>query len=223
MQYYTFVPFTRVVPTVRFVGMKRSYLPITWAGAVAVLLAACMNGSDVQSDPYEESSYSVSSLSGIPDSAWVPVAEAKQMVANYAPRAGYVDRDGQQRPNTRCAWIPLEYLEGMVGRLQNEGADGLRIYFAAYDSVYSKAAPAAMEPPNEWWGYNTVLFVSTRDSVSNGQRFHRDYYTNIATTGRAAPATGGFIVAMEPVNRAGICPPPDKCKDKGALLLEDGE
>jgi len=188
-----------------------------------MLLTACMNGSDRRSGQYEELTYPVSSPSEIPDSAWVPVAEAKQMVANYAPRAGYVDRDGQQQPNTRCAWISLEYLEGMVGRLQDEGADGLRIYFAAYDSVYSTVAANKMAPPNEWWGYNTVLFVSTRDSVSGGQRFHRDYYTNIATPGRAAPATGGFIVAMEPLNRAGICPPPDKCKDKGALLLEDGE
>ncbi len=186
-------------------------------------LAACMGGSDAHSVHDETAIYNTGLPAGIPDSAWVPVAEARQMVANYAPRAGYVDRNGQQLPNTRCVWIPLEYLEGMVGRLQQEGADGLRIYLATYDSTYHEAARTEHLPPEAWWGYNTVLFTSTRDSVANGQHFHRDYFTNTATPDGMASSSGGFIVAMEPVNRGGICPPPDKCKDKGALLLGDDE
>jgi len=204
--------------------MKNILLPTLWAGALAIAAAACTEGPRGRGGYDEVPEAWTPGPKNIPDSAWVPVAEARRMVANYAPRAGYVERDGQQLPNTRVAWVPLDYLESMVDRLHDEGGDGIHIYLAAYDSVYT--AETQHVPPPEWWGYNTVLFTSTRDSVADGQHYHRDYFTfeqyDYYGWERYRGAEG-FIVTMEPLNRVGICPPPDKCKDKGALLLEDRE
>lgn len=68
------------------------------------------------------------------------------------------------------------------------------------------------------------MFTSTRDSIGNdGRHYHRDYFDDGPLgelDGWSDPGTGGFIVTMAPMNRVGLCPPPEAdCRRWGALLL----
>lgn len=165
-------------------------------GACSMLLWACGQGQR-PSAQHAMDGYA------IPDSSTVPYEEARRLVANYAKRAGHVIRDGDTLPNTRTVFFPIGQLVALTTKLEQAGADGLRIYFAAYDSTYTEGRPHV--PPREYWGYNTVLLVGTRDSTVNGEVMHRDFFAD----------TGGTIL-----NFGGICPPPPCCGPRGAILLQ---
>ncbi len=124
------------------------------------------------------------------------------MVANYAPRAGFVKRDGRELPNSRTVWFDLQRLRGMVDQIEADGGDGIRVYFAAYDDSYAAGRQEEDTPPREYWGYNTLLLVPTRDSTAGGQRYHQDYFST----------TGDSTI----INRGLLCPP--DCADRPALL-----
>jgi len=150
----------------------------------------------------------------IPDSVKVPVAEARHLVANYAPHAGTVKRGVDSLPDTRAIWFELERLEALVRQIRKEGGDGIRFYLATYDDSYPKDAQGPHVPQRAYWGYNTLIMVSTKDSTANGQTYHRDYYSEAGSNGP------GLIVAATPENKGKICPPPVDCYAEGALLLE---
>lgn len=133
---------------------------------------------------------------------YVPLETAYRMVANYAPRAGFVKRDGQELPNSRTAWFDLQLLRQMVDQIEADGGDGIRFYFAAYDDSYADARKDDDTLPREYWGYNTLLLVPTRDSIAGGHVYHQDYFRT----------TGDSTI----VNRGLLCPP--DCGDRPALL-----
>lgn len=168
----------------------------------AVILGACRSNHSAPSE----------TIAKIPDSVKVPVAEARHLVANYAPHAGKVGKDSL--PDTRAIWFDLERLEALVQQIRKEGGDGIRFYLATYDGKYPKDAQGPHVPPAAYWGYNTLIMVSTRDSMANGITYHRDYFSEVDSEGR------GLIVRAEAENKGGICPPPDDCHDEGALLLK---
>ncbi len=150
-----------------------------------------------------------------PGSAKVPVDVAHRMVANYAPRAGFVERDGEQLPNTRTVWFSLDQLRSFLGEIERDGGDGIRFYFAAYNDSYPDTVGNADIPPREYWGYNTLLMVPTRDSTANGVTYHRDYLTAMgqpeSLSSNQDPDEESTVV-----NRGLICPP--ACGDDPALL-----
>lgn len=144
----------------------------------------------------------------------IDYATAKRYVANYANHAGYVDQTSSEiqlkaakKPETRSIWFSKERLQAMLDQLETEKGDGIRFYLATYDNV----ARADANIPTEHLGYNTLLMVSTKDSVAGSETFHRDYYN---TTG--AVSTIGFVE-----NRGQLCPPPSDCKGIGATLVEN--
>lgn len=132
---------------------------------------------------------------------YVSADAAYRMVANYGSRAGIVKRDGQQQPNTRTVWFDLQLLRDMIDQIDADGGDGIRFYFAAYDDSYADTPQAHHIPPREYWGYNTLLLVPTRDSIAGGHVYHRDYFSSMDST---------------IVNRGLLCPP--DCSDRPALL-----
>lgn len=146
------------------------------------------------------------------DSYKLDYQTAKRYVANYAAHAGYVDQTASEiqskaakRPETRSIWFSKERLQSMLDQLENEKGDGVRFYLATYDNV----PMAGTNIPQEHLGFNTLLMVSTKDSVAGSETFHRDYYN---TTG--AVSTIGFVE-----NKGEICPPPADCINIGATLI----
>lgn len=144
----------------------------------------------------------------LPDSILLSKGTASQYVNNYGKRDSMSGNAMVKKRNTRCFWISLRRLNGLVAKLNREKADGVRLYFATYDSVYP---PSYKNPPQkDYWGRNTLVMIST--SFTNG--IHADYYKD-TTFAHKGPT--GFIV--DPTNRGEICPPPSNCYTQGAYLL----
>lgn len=172
--------------------------------------AACQNGGSSSTGAAADS-LSAAAYKPIPDSVKVPYKEAKHMVANYGPHAGTVKHGKDSMPDTRAIWFDLERLQTLIHQIRLEGGDGLRFYLATYDDSYPPMAQGPHVPQRAYWGYNTLLMVSTKDSTANGEVFHRDYYPETHNK--------GLIVAAPIENKGEICPPPGDCEAEGALLL----
>ena len=161
----------------------------------------------------------------ITESDQVDLKTARRYVKNYEVHAGYVDDEkepGVKKPDTRCIWFSKERLQAMLGKLDKEGGDGVRFYLIAYDKKYDTTATGKnrpVPPPPAYWGYNTLLMVSTKDSAANNAVLHRDYFTDGPAAAQAKQR--GFIVTFVPENRGELCPPPANCSDDGALLLKN--
>lgn len=148
------------------------------------------------------------------------VAQAKKYVKNYEPRA--IDIDSiypagvNRKPvnkkiqDTRAVWFGIERLKALVKKIEAEGGDGIRFYYAAYDSVYNEKSDAHV-PIKPYWNHNTLIMVSTRDSAS----IHKDYYTDFKLNGEFK----GFIITAKPENKGEMCPPPVDCNGTGATLI----
>jgi len=143
---------------------------------------------------------------------------AKRYVKNYEKHAGSVDSvaaDGRlvKRPNSRAIWFPRKKLDSLLKAIEKENGDGIRFYLATYDENYKTEANGKLKSPKkDYWGYNTLVMVSTR--LEGG--IHKDYYTNGLTSGPAK----GFIVGTTPENRGEMCPPPRDCTGTGATLID---
>lgn len=177
----------------------------------------------------------------IPDSVLVPVSVAKKYVNNYAEHADSVAIDTllsseaetgrpkprlKPRPDTRCIWFSKERLAAVLQQLEKEKGSGVRFYLATYDKRYNlnPTAKDQNRPEKQYWGYNTLIMVSTRDTTTAVGKIHQDYYTNfnpdmIAGTNQTKKGRNGFIVGFTPENRGELCPPPESCYDFGATLL----
>ena len=142
-------------------------------------------------------------LTTIPDSVIIPIEQAQQMVANYAPRAGYVEREGQQLPNTRSIWMDLDVIEAFVAQLRANDASGIRFYLAAYDATYAENDMWQNVPPSRYWDYNTVLLVPTDTPTAEG------LYPDYLTQPDHAEATGSVTLAAPPIINRGEISPPD--------------
>lgn len=152
---------------------------------------------------------------------------AKAYVKNYEKRAGFVDsiyKSGtdvnkvKKNPDTRAIWFDIKRLKALVDTIKAEGGDGIRFYLATYDSTYAKTFKGHI-PDRKYWGYNTLVMVSTKDSVDKTdttKRFHQDYYSNGSVKNKKPK---GIIVGATPENRGEMCPPPHNCKVIGATLI----
>ena len=160
----------------------------------------------------------------VPDSNALSVQTAKLYVKNYQARAGSVDSLYTQNsilktkkvPDSRSIWFSLARLQAAIKQIQNEGGDGVRFYFASYDKRYVPGRKGIHVPPRDYWGHNTLIMVSTRDSLS----FHRDYYTDKNVTNENRK---GIILNLgdNPENRGEMCPPPSNCIAIGATLVSN--
>lgn len=194
----------------------KNYLMKTMLALTAGSLLVACNGEGLKSSIYFNAGRGLEEPAvGVPTANQVPVDEARRLVANYAPKAGVVVREGDTLPDTRAIWFGIEELERMVSQVRQEGGDGVRFYLATYDTLYTDGAVGDVPPP-EYWGYNTLLMVSTRDSIADGEHLHRDYFPEGPTQ------TGGFMVAASILNHGSICPPwlrGNSCRDIGAMLF----
>lgn len=192
--------------------MKLRTKSITWALA-ALCLAACQNKT-----------VNVSNENDLKDNIdTLSLQIAENYVRNYAKRAGTVDsiftEEGisktKKLPDTRAVWFSVARLKALVKKIEAEGGDGIRFYFATYDSTYNTKSQEH-QPPRPYWNHNTLIMVSTKDSL---KRYHRDYY-NDKKVG-ASNGINGFIIGTVPENRGEMCPPPANCNDVGATLIKD--
>lgn len=142
---------------------------------------------------------------------------AKRYVNNYGSRANFVRqmRDGRAMVvrNPRYVWFPAWRIKKFLCQIEQEGGNGIRFYFATYDSTYAGYDSNGEEPAPDttFWGRNTLLFVSTKKI--NG--VNTDYFPD-EKNGKQE----GFIEVPVYENNGEMCPPPSNCLAKGALLLD---
>ncbi|SFW88666.1 hypothetical protein [Chitinophaga sancti] len=196
---------------------------------VAMTMTACQSK---QSPSIPEDDHKGVSTNNLLDKDTISVEFAKMYVKNYASRAGKIPVDPSDcdacdtesidgRPhkmgsNTRTVWFSASRLKALVDQLEAEGGDGIRFYFASYDSTYNKYDSSHTHiPERPYWNRNTLVMVTTRDSTRNDSIFHWDYFNNDprGTVGK------GRIVLAAAENRGELCPPPATCKSVGALLI----
>ncbi|WP_152620266.1 hypothetical protein [Pedobacter lusitanus] len=202
--------------------------PILFTALIAVSVAACQQKETAK---VETTGQDVA----IPDSVLVDVRTAKEYVQNYAPHAGYVDQTEEEvsarapkKPDTRCVWFSKERLRQMLNQLEQEKGDGVRFYMITYNKKYDTTLIGRKTPvpPKKYWGYNTLLMVSTKPVQTEDGILHFDYYENIVNQESIANkntkvSKNGFIVTFVPENRGELCPPPSNCMSIGATLLID--
>lgn len=148
------------------------------------------------------------------------VAQAMKYVKNYEPRSIDIDSiypaGADRKPvtrktqDTRAVWFGIDRLKALVEKIEAEGGDGIRFYYAAYDSVYNGKTDSHT-PIKPYWNHNTLIMVSTKDSSG----IHKDYYTDFKLNGKFK----GFIITARPENKGEMCPPPVDCNGTGATLI----
>jgi hypothetical protein len=157
----------------------------------------------------------------VPLASQISLSDALRWTKNYrTSNTGLLGRprceDGQfeQVDNTRSVWFSIDQMKRIVEKIEAEGGDGMRIYFAKYDTM---EIPGLGGPNRCYTFQNTLIMVSTEAN----NNFHFDYFEDRASKKEAR----GFIInmmKMVPENKGEICPPPTNCKDIGALLeVED--
>lgn len=147
-------------------------------------------------------------LKGIIDST-----TAKRFVHNFNGRE-YKRKNFLGWHGSRTVWFSKEQLKALIDKVYEENGDGIRFYFAAYDSTQKpgyKANPRYLDQ-------STLIMVSTFDTIAvrDGKKdtLHWDYYFD-RKKGRE-----GRILTTIPENQGELCPPPANCFSEGALLLE---
>jgi hypothetical protein len=146
--------------------------------------------------------------------------QAQRYVNNYAAHAGFVPvlaagtdtASMKYVEDSRCVWFGVDRLRELLCQIEKDKGNGIRFYFATYDTSYDSIA-LEPTPPRDYWGRNTLVMVSTRDSLD----YARDYF-NDSTLG-ALP--NGFMISIAPENKGELCPPPSNCYSRGALLLRN--
>jgi hypothetical protein len=141
---------------------------------------------------------------------------ALRYVKNYRKHAGKIGPD--KGSNTRSIWFSRERLRAIVDTIYKEGGDGVRFYLAAYDTVYTADFKGGHKPDSIYWGYNTLVMVSTKKDVSKGYIIHQDYYDKKPANGQNG-GLQGLIIGTTPENRGEQCPPPATCTGASLLLL----
>jgi len=97
------------------------------------------------------------------------------------------DRIGKE--DSLSAWYSVEELENFVDIIKQHGADGLKIYFAAYPEDFTEVP--------EYAGRQTIVLVGTkRKETENGKTVDKDIYIQTEK--------GSQILAY---NMTKICPP----------------
>ncbi|QNK63713.1 hypothetical protein H7F33_04230 [Pedobacter sp. PAMC26386] len=204
--------------------------PILFTALIAVSMIACKQNETTTAGTTSNKDVV------IPDSVLVDESTAREYVKNYAPHAGYVDQTNEdvrarlpKKPDTRCVWFSKKRLQDMLDKLENEKGDGVRFYLITYNKKYDTTVVDKKKPipQKEYWGYNTLLMVSTKpDHNKAGTPIHLDYYQNsdnqqLNAAKKQEKKSPGFIVTFVPENRGELCPPPADCSSIGATLLDN--
>jgi hypothetical protein len=137
---------------------------------------------------------------------------AKRFVHNFNGRE-YKRKDRLGWYGSRTVWFSKEQLKALIDKVYDEKGDGIRFYFAAYDSTEGNG----FHCKSSYLDQSTLVMVSTFDTivVRDGKKdtLHWDYYYN-KNIGRQ-----GGIITTTPENQGELCPPPINCTAEGATLL----
>jgi hypothetical protein len=107
------------------------------------------------------------------------------------------------KEDSLSAWWSVEELEGFLATAKENGADGVKMYFAAYPKEYTEQPLYA--------GRQTIVMVATKTKDTPTGTINKDIYTSTEE--------GTSILAF---NMGRLCPP--TCKgEKGGISSDDAD
>jgi len=131
------------------------------------------------------------------------------VVRNYKKERWVHNSRRLGKEDSLSVWYSIEELEEFIGIAKNHGADGIKLYFGAYDENYKDEPLYA--------GRQTVVLVATKHKITEAGESNKDLYvqTDKGTT---------TIMAW---NAGAVCPPfcgpKDGFGDLGITILDKGD
>lgn len=118
----------------------------------------------------------------------VNTAHVDNIIRNYKQERWVANSKHIGKEDSLSVWYSIEELEEFLAKAKSHGADGMKLYFGAYDKDYKENTLYA--------GRQTVVFVATQAKSSNNITVDKDLY--IQTN------QGNSILAY---NVGKLCPP----------------
>lgn len=119
---------------------------------------------------------------------YVDTAHVDTVIRTYKQERWVHNSDRLGKEDSLSAWHSVEELEEFIATAKRHGADGIKIYFAAYPENYSEIP--------EYAGRQTIVFVGTKRKTDQGKDVDKDIYIN--------GEKGSQILAF---NTSKLCPP----------------
>ena len=116
------------------------------------------------------------------------------VIKNYKQERWVHNSKRLGKEDSLSVWYSIEELEEFIAKSKDHGADGIKLYFGAYDKDYKEQPLYA--------GRQTVALVATKQKEASGEVTNKDIYINTAH--------GSTILAW---NAGQLCPP--YCGGKG--------
>jgi hypothetical protein len=130
------------------------------------------------------------------------------VVKNYKQQRWIHNSRRLGKEDSLSVWYSIEELEGFIEKSKEHGADGIKLYFGAYDQDY-KAQPL-------YAGRQTIVLVATKHKITEAGESNKDIYINTEK--------GSSILAW---NAGSVCPPFCGSKgdfgDVGITIIDKGE
>ena len=132
---------------------------------------------------------------------FVTTAHVDKVIRNYKQERWIHNSDRIGKEDSLSAWWSIEEMENFIAEAKIHNADGLKFYFAAYDTD-------EQEMP-QYAGRQTLVMVGTKESQTSKGLRNKDIYVQTEN--------GSNILAY---NRGMLCPPTCKPSTEG---IEEGD
>ncbi|MFT3826736.1 MAG: hypothetical protein QM731_22630 [Chitinophagaceae bacterium] len=146
---------------------------------------------------------------------YVSTAHVNEVISNYKKERWVHNSERIGKEDSLSAWYSVEELEEFIAKIKDHGADGIKLYFAAYSADYA-------ERP-EYAARQTLVLVGTKHNETPTGAANKDIYIQTEK--------GAEILAY---NASNICPPScgsrwpntgeeDGLGDIGITIVDRGE
>ena len=118
------------------------------------------------------------------------------VIKNYKKERWVHNSNRLGKEDSLSVWYSIEELEEFIAMSKDHGADGIKLYFGAYDKDYEEQPLYA--------GRQTIALVATKHKVTEAGESNKDIYIQTEK--------GSTILAW---NAGGVCPPFCGGRDRG--------
>lgn len=132
------------------------------------------------------------------------------VIKNYKKERWVHNSNRLGKEDSLSVWYSIEELEEFIAMSKEQGADGIKLYFGAYDKEY--------EDQPLYAGRQTIALVATKNKVTEAGELNKDIYIQTEN--------GSTILAW---NAGNMCPPYCGSRDGfgfgdiGITIVDKGE
>src|SRR4051812_39198575 len=101
---------------------------------------------------------------------YVDTAHVDSVIRTYKKERWIHNTDRIGKEDSLSCWYSIDELQEYIETAKGEGADGIKIYFAAYPNDFEKKP--------EYAGRQTVVLVATKQKETNQGVINKDLYVN---------------------------------------------